>query len=256
MALATQILHDSFDYDATGNPILGTGMGSWASFGNGVSEPRVTSGSLAFPGLPFSGNSVVLNNTAGGGTDASRVPVGTITTGTTYFSFITSLPSSSNAATGGAFFAGFDDHTTGATFTTAAGVFVRQDAGDTTKLDLGISTNGSANKVFSSAFSHDVPLFVVGSFTFGGNAKLDIYDGSSSVPLAEPAVHTVSSSGTDTTTAQLQSFYLRGNSGEPPSILIDELHVGTTWADVVPEPNLLGVVGVMAMASFARRARR
>jgi hypothetical protein len=59
---------------------------------------------------------------------------------------------------------------------------------------------------------------------------------------------------------QIQSFFLRNNSVEPASSVIDDLRVGTTWEDVtpaVPEPSagILGVIGVLGLVAI-RRFRR
>ena len=65
-----------------------------------------------------------------------------------------------------------------------------------------------------------------------------------------PAVAT-SAGLTDITGSQIQSFYLRNNSVEPATSVIDELRVGTTWEDVtpsnVPEPSAAVFIGLGAL---------
>src|SRR5262249_21237242 len=144
-----------------------------------------------------------------------------------------SLPSSTNANQNGAFYAGFDNLTAAAAYTTFAGLFIRQDAGSTSDLDLGMSTSGSANKAWTSVLPHDTPLFVVASFTFQGLSNLDVFTNPTAVPFTEPTTHSATSLGADASAVtQVTNFYLRGNSGQPQGIKIDELRIGTTWADV------------------------
>ncbi|MGB7161527.1 MAG: hypothetical protein WBD40_25940 [Tepidisphaeraceae bacterium] len=101
-------------------------------------------------------------------------------------------------------------------------------------------------------------LFVVGSFTFNGVANLDVYNSPASVPLTEPAgSHSASTLVADPLITQIVAFYLRQNTGEPTPITVDELRIGTTWADVapVPEPAALSLVGLGFLALPARRRR-
>ena len=271
IASATQIAYDGFNYDATGNPFLGTGpsnvagtQGNWVYQGNNAIEPRVTAGSLNYTALaPSVGNKVTLDNGSGAatGADAARLYLGTIdkaTTPTVYYSFILNVPTATaTGGTGGSFFAGFDNNTNTA-YTTFAGLFVRPDAGDTSMIDLGISTSSSANKMFSpTPYPINTSLFVVGSFTFLGLSTLDVFVDPAAIPASEPASHSATSTGVDASVVtQISNFYLRGNAGEPQGMNIDELRIGTTWADVaaVPEPGSLGmVVALGAVGALVRR---
>ena len=74
----------------------------------------------------------------------------------------------------------------------------------------------------------------------------------------------VNTSGTvaDVNNEQIQAFFLRNNSVEPASTLVDNLRVGTTWADVTPVPEpaaaVLGGVGLLVLLLWRRwhRLRR
>jgi autotransporter-associated beta strand protein len=247
VASAEGIVYDGFDYSATGNPPLGIGpnnaagsFAQWRYQGNNINEPRLFAGSVSYPGLPPSiGNKVQLDNNnglAGAGANAARLYIGnrdSTNYPTLYYSFVTTIPSSTNASQTGAFFAGFDNLTAAASYTTFAGLFVRQNAGDTTDIDLGISTSGSANRVWTSALPENTPLFVVGSFTFGGASTLDVFVDPTAIPFAEPGVHQVTSSGNDASAVTaISNFYLRGNLTEPDAIEVDEVRIGSSWADV------------------------
>jgi hypothetical protein len=265
---ANLLVYDGFDYDATGNPVLGapaTGAkakGVWSSQGNGTNEVRVISGSLDYPGINTPvGNSVLLDNNNGnllGGANASRLFVGgTNTTGTFYYSFVASFPS--YAASPGtansteSFFAGFDN-LNASSYTTAGGLFVKKDAVDATRVDLGITTTGSAGKQYSPvSYAPNDPVFIVVSFTFGGPATLDVFADGAVIPSSDPLVHSAITTTSDTALTSITNIFLRGNPGEPPGINIDELRVADSWADAVPEPGALTLLVFTAAGLLTRR---
>jgi hypothetical protein len=269
-ASATLTIYDGFNYAATGNPPLGTGpsnaagpTGNWVYQGNNTIEPRVTAGSLNYTAIPGPvGNKAALDNGSGAttGADASRLYLGTIdkaSVPTVYYSFIANFPTAtSTGGTGGAFLAGFDNNTS-ATYTTFAGLFVRTDANGT-DLDLGISTSGSANKMFSTTpYPTNTSLFVIGSFTFQGLANLDVFVDPAALPASEPVTHSATSTAVDASAVTaISNFYLRGNAGQPQGIQIDELRIGTSWADVAPVPEPASLGGIVALAAAGLVARR
>jgi hypothetical protein len=270
MASADLVLYDGFNYDATGNPVLGiaaTGAkakGVWTSQGNGTIETRVTAGNLTFPGLPGSeGNRALLDNTTGTtsqGADASRLYIGgTNTSGTYYYSFITNVPSYTSNPAGftEAYFAGFDNISNGTGYTTAGGLFVKKDATFSDQVDLGIATSGSAGKTYSSlSYPGGQSLFIVVSFTFGGPSTLDVFTSSDTIPGTAPVTHSAVTSTTDSTLSSITNIFLRGNPGESAGIQVDELRVATTWADAIPEPRLVGLFMLTAAGFVATRRRR
>jgi hypothetical protein len=252
VASASVIAYDGFDYTA-GN-VLRTN-GGWVGSSTATPRPTVVAGSLNYPGLPASvGNSVQLTNANG---TADRLSTGgsAITSGTLYYSMIVQTGSGGNV--GGAFFAGFDDHSTGTLFTPAGGLYTRFDPVDNTKIDLGIRT-GASDIGWSSSFTPGNTLFVVGSFTFNGVANLDVFNSPAPVPATEPAPgsHSASTLASDPLITQILAFYLRQNTGEPTPITVDELRIGTTWADVVPEPASLAALAPAALSLLAGRCRR
>ncbi len=257
-ASATLIAYEGFNYDATGTPVLGSiaASGAWLSQGNGTVEPRITAGSLTFAGRPASvGNSAVLdnNNGAATGTDASRLTISAGSATTLYYSMLVSLPAYSNTTNASAYFAGFDGSATpyGSTFANAGSLFVKRDGAN---VDLGISNGAGTSAVYASTPYSSDPLFVVVSFTLGGSATLDVYTDGRSIPLSEPLTgHTAATSVVSSVTS-VSNFYLRGNISLPQGITVDELRIGTTWADVVPEPGCLGLL--LGVLPLARRRRR
>ena len=59
-------------------------------------------------------------------------------------------------------------------------------------------------------------------------------------------------------TAVFDSIRLGGQSGAPNTVMIDELRVGTTWADVtpIPEPATIGMLGLGAIITLLVRRMR
>jgi hypothetical protein len=215
----------------------------------------MNSGSLSYPGLPPSvGNKVQLDNAGGPpnatGADAARLYFGTVNktdAPTLYYSYILNVPASN--ATASPFFAGFDN-STNTTYNQFASTYVQKDAGDATKFDLGIGFAGNRN--FTGPLTPGTTLFVVGSYTFQGIANLDVFADPTAVPTAEPGTHTVSSPGVDASTnSTISNFFVRGNNGEMQGIQIDEVRIGTTWADVAAKGYYWDINGANPAANGA-----
>jgi hypothetical protein len=254
VASATNLYTDAFNYPA------GSGLGTNAPWENVIARTppmTVQAGSLNYPGLPTAGNSLQLNNAIG---DTNVVSLGAspLTSGTVYYSMVLQL----NAAftgSGQPYFAGFDDNASGGTFDTGASLVARRNAGDNSKIDLGIaaaaaSPGNNNTKIYSpTPYSTTDMLFVVGSYTFNPNAKDDVarlyvFANGEAIPTSEPgtpaAMSTTAPGNADY--AGIYRFYLRDNTGEPPTILADELRIGTSWQDILPlagDTNLNGRIG-------------
>jgi MYXO-CTERM domain-containing protein len=250
-AQAALIAYDGFDY-AEGQ--LRTN-GGWVGSNTSTPRPTVVAGSLSYPDLPPSvGNSVQLTNANG---TADRLSTGTVTSGNKlYYSLIVKTGTGGNA--GGAFFAGFDTAASGTTFTPAGALYTRIDPVDNTKQNIGIRAGAASDIAWSGPFTPGDTLFAVGGYTVGGGATLDLFNSPAAIPVSEPGTHTAATIGTDPAVTSVVAFYLRQNTGEPSTIQVDELRIGTTWADVapVPEPASAGVVALGALAALARRRRR
>ena len=80
------------------------------------------------------------------------------------------------------------------------------------------------------------------------NPDLSTFDGISS-PSA-------TFTGNDIANTGLGSFFFRRTGGLPDEVEMDELRVGTTYQDVVPEPASLSAVGLIAGHFLLRRGRR
>jgi hypothetical protein len=285
-ALGALLFYDSFNYDTTaGNSLSVAGAANWAK-NQSSPDPTVESvGGLTYPllqvssdtkSLQYDGSGINQGSGAPAATDGHTISSGGITTGSLYYSLLMKVPqvqtviganSGNGFATGGnlttgSFMAGLQTVAANAATnapTTAAPLLIR--SGDGTQFSstyqLGISkTATAADRVFytGQAFSTGAnaeTVFVVLKYTFdsvnGDSASLFI----NPTPGApEPAPQITHTGGTNLTLNNgIRSFFVRNNSVEPDLLLIDELRIGETWADVtpaIPEPatatiTLLGV---------------
>jgi hypothetical protein len=286
---ATLLFYDSFNYSSGS---LGTaGSPTWVRQGTSPDPMVQNVGGLTYPGLQVSsdtlslqydGSGINYSNGAPAATDAHTISAG-ITTGSIYYSLLLKVTAvqtfygttnGNGFATGvnltqGSFMAGPQTVAAGtapAVGTTAAPLLIL--TGDGTQFSstyrLGTSKTATAvdrqfaTQTFSTGAGAET-VFVVLKYTFdsvnGDSASLFI---NPTPGGAEPAAQLTVSAGTALTlNSGIQSFFVRNNSVEPDTLLIDELRIGDTWADVtpVPEPStaLLGVCGLMALLAWRGR---
>ncbi len=283
-ASAAPLVYEPFNYTA-GQRVLGqsnasTGT-SWllaastAGAAGDTSAINVASGSLTTPaGMPAGvGNSATITGNGNHGGAANRLAfdsAGTsVTSGTVYYSLalrIDSLEGSNNTL--GGFFMGLNN--TGNSPTTvnpgavAARIQTRIDPTDATKYNLGIVRNrpptldtGSAPVSWSGALTVGETNFLVASIEIVTGASNDVarlWINPSGLGEATPPAATLTDSTTGSgTDIGIASIILRQSPA--PFLSLDELRVGTEWADVtpVPEPTGLALLGLGAAGLMARR---
>ncbi|HJQ80667.1 MAG TPA: hypothetical protein VJ828_11960 [Lacipirellulaceae bacterium] len=289
------LFYDSFDYDTSGGASLSVaGAANWAK-NQSSPDPTVQSGGgLTYPNLLVSSDTKSLQYDGSGINQGSGAPAATdghtisgdgITTGSLYYSLLMKVPevqsvigaSSGNgfAAGGnlvtGSFMAGLQTVAANAATnapTSAAPLLIR--SGDGTQFSstyqLGTSKTATAadrqfytGQSFSTGANAET-VFVVLKYTFdsvnGDSANLFI----NPMPGApEPAPQITHTGGTNLTLNMgIRSFFVRNNSVEPDVMLVDELRIGTTWADVtpaIPEPatGAIALLGVCLSLLWRRR---
>jgi hypothetical protein len=219
---------------------------------------------LTYPGLKvsadtlslqFDGSGVNAGSGAPAATDGTTISTG-ISAGSIYYSLLMKVTAvqvgtgngygTGTNPTTGSFMAGLmtsADTAAPANGTAAAPLLIR--AGDGTQFSatyqLGTSkTPTAADRQFftGQAFNINDTVFVVLKYTFdsanGDSASLFI---NPTPGAAEPAAQLTVSAGTNLTLgtpAGIKSFFVRNNSVEPDTLLIDELRIGDTWQDVTP----------------------
>ena len=286
-------LYDSFNYSPTGVQLGNVTSPGWVAYVGGGVHPTNFAGSLSYPGLQTaSGDNSVQYNGAGAAGVAARnlSQVYNINNASTlYYSLTFKVTSISAADWGntsvnflnGSFMMGFNQKlqngTTLAQGDVGAALLIR--TGDPNnvsgtandfqgyQLGAGVTAVSPGARIFDSTHVYlpNDTLFLVMSYTFGAGASDDVvklYVDPTPGSLEGANIPVVTTTGqTDIANNQISSFFLRNNSVEPTNTQIDDLRIGTTWADVtpaaVPEPSA-GAVAGMGILAFAliRRLRR
>jgi hypothetical protein len=291
MAPAALLVADGFNYptgalsgnadaDYAANPA------TWQLTGASGSDPTVVAGNLTYAGtgapanLPGA-NSASTNTLAG----ASRIQLATPVSGgtftqagnagqTLYYSFLLNVSDVSSLASSaaGSFIAGFNNSVgaAGSAPTADAGVLcIRRDSSTSTTFHLGIAQQQASGRTYAPAsYATGDTLFVVAAYNFGATAGTDsadlyVFDGGAgdAIPAAQPGTSIVHGSYTAEINASVDnivSFFLRDN-GVAATTQIDDLRIGTSWADVtgaVPEPTTVSLAGLGALGMLLRRRRQ
>jgi Secretion system C-terminal sorting domain len=223
--------YDGFDYPVSG---VGTGLQTqtgW-TFINTGDDIAIVANSLNYNGLAAStGNKISFS---GSGIEAIKA-IAPQAGGTLYYSLLLNVSTMAGVTdASGGYFAGFAQNTT-----TFGGTLWAKRVDDSSyNIGVEVRTANLANTTY-----HTTPLvagqtyFIVVSYTFntGGAADDEVKLWVNPVPgAAEPAatikdVHT----GVDLNLATTANFFFRQDSpAETGALEIDELRIGTTWADV------------------------
>ncbi len=223
--------YEGFDYTA-GQAL--TVQAGYSVNSSSTDDILIASGNLSITGLEAStGNKISF---AGGGTDLGKAFT-TQTSGTVFYSFIMNVTDLGALNAVGGYFAGFAQNTT----TFGATIWTGLD-GSGYKIGINPRTSTSTNMVWvSGTQTLDNSVFVVVSYEFVVGASNDIVNiwvnpsssdfGSSTFPSASATVTNLT--GTDLTSA-VQFFIRQDSDTETPAMEMDELRVGTSWADVTP----------------------
>jgi len=220
----------------------------WTSLNSGDAL-LIASGNLTYIGLPAStGNKVTFDGT---GIDAAKLFTQQ-TTGTVYYSFIVNISSLGSLNTTGGYFTGFNE---GTSTNYGATVWTRKDAVDGTKFDIGINPRTTAaNTVWSSAQTVNTAIFVVISYQIVSGTGNDIVKLWINPALggSEPSATLSATNTGGTDLANVNRILIRQDAATTtPFVEMDELRIGTTWADVAPSATLPTVsVSTSSLSAF------
>jgi hypothetical protein len=282
-ASAALLRYEPFDYSDVGGTIEGKTNPDGATWltayaGAAPNEMTVASGSLDVPN-PFQavvGNSAEIDGSGNGAGKSIRLPlgsgIGADAGGTMYYSLALRVDElTGSTATVGGFFLGLNNTATATTNNpgaVGARLQARIDPTDGTKYNLGIFRNvnaAAAATSWSGPLTVGDTLFVVGSYESVAGTTNDIarlwinpdpgtFADPAFSPLTTPPTVMDSSTGTGLDIG-IFSIILRQSTA--PHVTLDELRVGTTWADVTPVPEpaasiLFGCGSVMLLAMRRR----
>ncbi|MEG1026822.1 MAG: T9SS type A sorting domain-containing protein [Flavobacterium sp.] len=228
-AQATLPVYESFDYIVPGALQTQTG---YAALNSG-DDINIVAGNLSYTDLPASiGNKI---NFAGAGIDA-KYDITPVSADTIYYSFLVKINDISAVTDpNGGYFAGF-----GANDTNFGGtIWTKKVDNNTFKFGSELRTaTGNGTTWTTTDYNVGDTYLVVGSYTFvaGTNndvAKLWINPTLGLTTEPTPTIEDQWTASTDL--ASIVHFFFRQDSAmETPDLDIDELRIGTSWADVTP----------------------
>lgn len=140
---------------------------------------------------------------------------------------------------------------------------------DTGNYEIGIAKNFSSTTLWDTlgSYAPNDTLYIVGEYQFVNApviASDDVFrlwiNPTPGDPLEELTPTLVTNVGTDVAAGGVQairSFFYRSETATPGHLQVDELRIGTQFANVsVPEPGTFALVGMAAALFAVRRARR
>ncbi len=243
-------VYDGFNYSV--GTLIYDNINWWCLNPSPVNDVTVTAGSLTYPDLlEPTANKI---NISGDGDDFviwfGDRPADT----KIYYSFIFQVTGMTGISTGTpAHFAGFTN-TYNATGSFGCSIFIQKDANDQTKFNIGHAARSSLTPIWYKVagvtvqYSVNTPILIVGNYEIIGtfvsgtpNDKSSIWINPSSMTFenADPPTANITSNltgGSANDINPVTSFYIRQDAASnTPTIDIDEIRVGLTWASVTPK---------------------
>lgn len=245
-----QLMYEPFTYtpDAV-NGLHTQSAAVWVRLNTGDSI-LVTSGSLTYPGLPASaGNKIAYSGT---GSDNYRVFGTPVTAGSTYYSFILNVSALSGLTTTGGYFTSLVQAASTSAFGGAVWTRLSTTAG---KFNVGVSTRSNSVVSWLAAdLDPGTSYFIVAAYdivTGTANDVARIWLNTPAIGGAEPTADATAAVGTDLGAAGVERVLVRqDNATNTPSVEVDEIRVGTTWAQVTPTGAVPSITISSPLAAF------
>ncbi len=228
-------VYEPFDYPNVGAAVSSNTPANWAFNGSGANDLNVTSGSLIYPGLPTSGNSVT---NGGAGLGVRRLFGTNFNSGKLYFSALFRV-NDLRYGTWNGLAAQVGALTAIDNITFRLAIMIKSNS--PTGFVFGVQKGGTGATTTFNAQEHlaGETIFLVGKYDFTMSPnQVSLWinpDSSAWNASVEPTNGFVfASNGTDGFT--IDRFNLRQNttSSVPGAMQWDELRLGTSWADVTP----------------------
>ena len=228
-AQATLPVYEPFDYTA-GETL--DNQTEYTAFNTGDSI-YIVSGNLQYPDFPTSiGNKI---NFAGAGME-TKYDIQSVNSDTIYYSFLITVNDISGVTdSNGGYFAGF-----GASNTLLGNSLWTKQVNDTV-FKFGAEVRTSATGVTWSDDDYNVgeTYLVAGSYTFVNGSQNDVaqlwINPDLGLPTEPTATITDQWSASNDLSSIAHFFFRRDSATETPDVDIDELRIGTSWADVTPK---------------------
>lgn len=262
LALGSLIASDSFESYTSGTQLSGQNGGTGFDAGYAVTAALVSNVTVTSPGLSYSGGFITVN----GGNRAARVTGAADSNNLVtrsfaaqsgnpiYFSFLYSTSSASTEA-----FLQFGLESGNAAEPNAS-VGVQGMNGNSANADaFFVRVPNGGNSAFSqTALNSNQTYFAVGRISRGTGSStynvVDLFLNPTNVDESSPTLTASSTAGSGV--ASFDNFVLRtARTDAGVTYTFDQLTIGTTYLDVVPEPSMLSVAG-LAILGLRRRRRR
>lgn len=231
---ATLPFYDGFNYPA--GSTLG-GQGTWVNNNSGDSI-LIAAGSLSYTGYPASsGNKITFD---GAGVDPTTL-FEKDSTGTVYYSYLLKVTAVGGMTAEG-YCSGYYQSPTSATSATI--VWIKPDASG---FDFGLSTRLTSVKAYTgSTRSLNTTYLIVASYKFIDGATNDssylwINPDASTFGKTQPAPTLGTVNNTTDLTGLMRFFVRQDLANTTPFVEMDELRIGTTWAQVTSAGAATGV---------------
>jgi hypothetical protein len=249
---ATLLFSDGFNYTAGGNLGGNINPGNSTAWSGSSSQITVGNSGLTYPGFQgYGGNSVVL--TPGAATTTTNVYSAVTGSGSTiYYSFLidcTTLPTANNYITS------LNQGTAPNGSTDAMAIYVGASGASNWRVGVRTTGGGSGATFESTALSLNTTYLVVTELTLGPNPTVSLF--LNPFPgLGQPGSPSATQTGTNAVLSVNDVGFKAQSATTVGNYIIDDLSIGTTWADVtVPEPSILalGGIGLLGLISYRRR---
>jgi len=207
-----------------------TANGWTAHSGSGTNAIATSSPGLTFTGYPGSGVGNAVSLTTSGEDDNRTFAVQS--TGSVYAAFLVTVSEASVDPAGGYFFHLGPDPV-GTTF--RGRVFIKKDASNNVAFGISKALTAAADVVFTPfSYSLNTTYLVVVKYTIVDGATNDTVNlfVSTTVPASEPAPTATATDVTQTDVNPGTVSLRQGAVATAPTVRVDGIRVGTTWADV------------------------